>query len=246
MVQGFKPSVDRPTGGESPLIRFKGVLAEYKAEEKTRQSDQGKYVIISFHFSGIEVIDSEEPYPFPIVVLSLSYKPPKDSRGGTKWDAFAASLRKLLPTNPDLDLLVGKQQEWARLPAKVRSPLADEEGNPQLDGNQKQLWGDVDVLCWKVVSVEGIGSAAEKDEDFNKFLVELANGKTEPKFYEDALTNAEVTARPNIVEAIVGRKLLSTLTEMGLITRDAEGILHKVTADNALSGSNPTPSEAPA
>ncbi len=230
MVQSFKPSVDRPTGGESPLIRFKGVLAEYVPEEKVRQSDNNKYMVISFNFKEVEVIDSEEPYPFPIVVLKISYKPPKDSRGGTKWDAFSGSLRKLSPTNPDLDLLVGKKQEWARLPFLIRSPLTDEDGSPQLDGNGKQLWGDLDVLCWKVVSVEGLGSAAEKDADFNKFLVNLADGKTEPKFHEEALQNSEVTKRSNIVDAIVKRTLLPNLTEMGLIERDAEGILHALAA----------------
>ncbi|KKL20029.1 hypothetical protein LCGC14_2459510, partial [marine sediment metagenome] len=42
---------------------------------------------------------------------------------------------------------------------------------------------------------------------------------------------SKVMSRPNIVEAIIGRKLLDTLKEMGKITRDAEGILHKVTGD---------------
>jgi hypothetical protein len=93
------------------------------------------------------------------------------------------------------------------------------------------VWGDVDQPCWKVVSVDGLGSVEEKDADFNAFLVDLADGKTEPKFYEVALTDSKVTARPNIVEAITDRRLLDNLTEMGLLTRDAEGILHKVTAE---------------
>ncbi|KKK75228.1 hypothetical protein LCGC14_2875820, partial [marine sediment metagenome] len=222
----FKPSVDRPTGGESPLLRFKGVLANYVAEERTG-NDQSKYMVILFNFAEVEVIDSEEPYPFPIAIIRIGYKPPKDSRGGTKWDAFAGSLRKLSPENPDLDVLVGHKQEWARLPFKIRSPLTDEEGQPQLDGNSRPIWGDLDVLCWKVVACEGLGSAEEKDADFNAYLVGLADGKTEPKFYEAALTDSKVMARPNIVEAITGRKLLSTLTEMNLLTQDAEGILHK-------------------
>lgn len=136
-----------------------------------------------------------------------------------------------MPQNPDPDLLVGKVQEWAQTEYSLRSQLTDEEGNPLMDGNNKQLWGNVPTLCWTIISVEGLGSVAEKDEDFNAFLVDLADGKTEPKFYEAALTDSKVTARPNIVEAITSRKLLSTLTEMGLLTRDAEGILHKVTGD---------------
>jgi hypothetical protein len=230
VVQQFKPSIDRPTGGESPLLRFKGILANYTPEERTSNQDQSKYMIINFNFTDVEVLDSTEPYPFPIAIIKVGYKPPKDSRGGTKWDAFASSLRKLSPENPDLDVLVGNRQEWAVSPFKIRSPLTDEEGNPQLDGNGRPVWGDVDQPCWKVVSVDGLGSVEEKDADFNAFLVDLADGKTEPKFYEVALTDSKVTARPNIVEAITNRKLLDTLTEMNLLTRDAEGILHKVTA----------------
>jgi hypothetical protein len=233
MVQQFKPSVDRPTGGDSPLQDFRGTLANYATEERTSQSDQSKYMTISFNFADVEVLLSDEPYPFPIAIIKIGYKPPKESRGGTKWDAFASSLRKLSPEKPDLDVLVGHKQRWTRLPFKIRSPLTDDEGNPQLDGNQRQIWGDLDIPCWKVVEVEGLGSVEEKDADFNKLLVDLADDKTEPKFYEAALTHSAVTARPNIVAAITERKLLTTLTEMNLLTRDAEGILHKVVAAEA-------------
>ncbi|KKL14886.1 hypothetical protein LCGC14_2511190, partial [marine sediment metagenome] len=212
---------------DSPLLRFKGTLAGYVPEERTSQQDQSKYMVILFNFTDVEPLESTEPYPFPIAIIRLGYKPPKDSRGGTKWDAFASSLRKLSANG--LDALVGKKQEWAQLPHRIRSPLTDEEGNPQMNANNQQVWGDIEQPCWKVVAVDGLGSVAEKDEDFNKFLVDLADGKTEQAFYEAALTNSQVTARPNIVEAITSRKLLDTLKEMGLLTRDAEGILHKAT-----------------
>lgn len=225
MQEGFKPSIDRPTGGDSPLLRFKGNLVSYTPEERTSQGDQSKYMVILFNFADVEVLEATEPYPFSIAIIKIGYKPPKDSRGGTKWDAFASSLRKL--SAEGLDALVGKKQEWAVMPHKIRSPLVDDEGNPQMDGNNRQIWGDTDQPCWKVVSVDGLGSVADKDADFNVFLVDLADGKTEPKFYEAALTNSQVTARPNIVEAITSRQLLSTLVEMKLVWRDAEGILHK-------------------
>jgi len=227
--EGFVPSIDRPTGGDSPLLRFKGLLANYQADERTSQQDQGKYMVILFNFTDVEVLEATEPYPFPIAIIKIGYKPPKDSRGGTKWDAFASSLRKL--SADGLEALVGKKQEWAIMPHQIRSPLVGDDGLPQLDGNNRPIWGDTDQPCWKVIEVEGLGSTAEKDEDFNQFLVGLADGKTEPQFYSDALTNSKVTERPNIVEAITSRVLLSTLTEMKLLTRDAEGILHKAAVE---------------
>ena len=225
VTEGFIPSTDRPTGGDSPLLRFKGVLANYKPDERVSQQDQSKYMVILFNFTDVEVLDSTEPYPFPIAVIKIGYKPPKDSRGGTKWDAWAGSLRKLTPEG--IDSLVGKKQEWQVLPTLIRSPLVNDDGSPQVDGNNRPIWGDLNQGCWKVVAVDGLGSVAEKDEDFNLFLVELADGKTEQQFYEGALTNSRVTERGNIVEAITSRKLLDTLKEMNLLTRDAEGILHK-------------------
>ncbi len=240
MVQE-KMSVDRPTGGDTPLRHFKGVLSELKLDQ--RQSNDGRsYAVALFNFTDLDVLESTDPFPFPIAQIGISYKPPAKSRGGTKWEAFAASLRKLMPTNPDPEELKGKAQEWRQLERPLRSALTDEEGMPVMDGNNKQLWGDVPTLCWTVISVEGLGSVEEADDNFNAFLVDLADGKTEQKFYEVALTNSQVTARPNIVEAITGRKLLDTLKEMKLIERDAEGILHKVTGDTPAAEA---PAEAP-
>ena len=228
MVQEtFKPSMDRPTGGDTPLREFIGILEEYKAEEH-QGNDGSKYTTVNFNFKELEVLDAVEPYPFPIAVIRIGYKPPKASRGGTKWDVLAGSLRKLAPKNPDPDLLVGKKQQWKMVESPLRGIIKDEAGQEMVNANGDKVWGEVPTLCWAIVSVDGLGSVEQKDKDFNVFLVDLADGKTEPQFYSAALTNSEVTARPNIVEAITDRKLLATLIEMGKLERDAEGILHKV------------------
>ncbi len=228
MVQE-KMSMEKPSGGDTPLRRFKGVLDSAKLDQRIA-NDGRSYSVAQFSFKDLEVLESTEPYPFPIAVIGLSYKPPKKSRGGTKWDVLANSLRKLMPQNPDPDELVGKTQEWAQVEHPIRSALTDEEGNPLMDGNNKQLWGDVATLCWTIIAVDGLGSVEDADAEFNKFLVELADGKTETQFYEAALTNSKVSARPNIVKAITDRKLLDTLKEMGLIERDAEGVMHALAA----------------
>ncbi len=211
-----------------PVRRFKGLLESYTPEPKTYGArTQMSY---NFNFKEIEILETTEPYTFPIVVININYNPPSD-RGragqGNRWEVMAASLRKLSPQDPDLDLLVGKTQEWAQLPATLRLPINDEEGNPQLDGNGAAVWGDVGADAWQIVSVDGMGSVQEADDDFNAFLIDLADGKTEPQFYNAALTSERVNARPNIAQALIDRKLLTTLIEMGKLTRDAEGILHK-------------------
>ena len=229
MVQE-KPSVDRPSGGDTPLRHFKGVLDSYGMEQREFQGR--KYSIVEFNFKDLDVIDSEEPYPFPIAIIRVGYAPPSQSRGGNKWEALAASVRKLSPANPDIDILIGKPQEWKRNPFRLRQALVDEDGQPVMEddgkGGQKQQWGDVDVPCWQVVSVDGLGSTQQADQDFDIFLVELADGKADKDFYEAALTNSQVTARPSVVTAITDRKLLDTLIQAGKLSRDEEGVLHKV------------------
>lgn len=222
-------SIEKPTGGDTPLRHFKGTLSPDQRLDEERETKDGsrRYVVLNFNFSDVEVLESVEPYAFPIAVITVGYAPPKVSRGGTAFEALAGSLRKLMPENPDINNLKGKRQEWKMEERMLRRGLIDEEGQPRVDGNNNQIWGDVAVLCWTVVSIDGVGSTEEKDAEFNAFLVELADGKTEPQFYEVALMDQRVNARPNITDALVNRKLLVTLIEMKLLHRDAEGILHK-------------------
>ena len=233
MVQEqFKPSLATPVG-QSPLREFIAVLESWEAETREAQADNPgdtprKYQVITFNFKDLEVIESTEPYAFPIAVLSIGYAPPTVSRGNTRWDALAGSIRKLTP-DPDLDLLVGKRMTWAMLPSTLRQALVEEDGTPKLDGRLKALWGDVQVDAWQVKEIEGLGSIAESDEEFMDFLVGEADGKTPTDWYEALLGDRRVTqGRGDIVTAITERKILDTLLTAGKLTQDSDGILHKV------------------
>ncbi len=241
MVQE-KLSVDRPTGGDTPLRRFVGVLKEAKQDQRIATQDQRKYLVIHFNFTDLEVLDAVEIYPYPIAVIEIGYADPSTSRGDTKWEAFASSLRKLMGPQADVDALVGKKQEWLMVERQLRRALNNEDGSPMVDGNGRAIWGLTPVGCWTVFSVEGLGTAEQKDEDFYAKLVDMADGKTEPQFYEAAFLNEDVRSRKNIVKAITDRTLLSTLTEMKKVARDAEGILHKVTGEAQPTLPEETPS----
>ena len=229
MVQGFKPSIAAPSGGESPLLRFKGTLAEYRGEEVARTDGKGSFMVVVFNFGNVEVIESKEPYPFPIAVIRMFYAPPETSYGKSRWDALAGSIRKLVPDG-DLDALVGKHQEWAVLPCMLNQRLMDAEGNVILKPDGKATYGDVQGESWQVVSVDGIGSVEQVDADFNDYLVALADGQTEAQFNERALTDQQVITKPTVVTALTDRVLIETLLTAGRLTRDAEGILHKAEA----------------
>jgi len=227
----FKPSLATPVG-QSPLQEFIAILESWEAETRESPSDTPgeaprKYQVITFNFKDLDVILSTEPYVFPIAVLSIGYAPPAASRGNTRWEALAGSIRKLTP-DPDLDVLVGKRQTWKMLPATLRMPVLEEDGTPKLDGRLRPLWADADVDCWHITEVEGLGSAAESDEELMDFLVGQADGKTASAWYEGLLQDRRVTARNDIVTAITDRKLLDTMKVANKLTEDAEGVLHKV------------------
>jgi hypothetical protein len=201
-------------------------------------------VNVEFAFINLDVIESVEPYLFPIATITIRYSEPTD-RGrpgqGSRWEVFSASMRQLMGAeNADIDNIVGKEQEWAMLPGTLRLPLQDDDGNPVMmeddegepvldnqTGKPRQAWGDVEDACWKVVALEGVGSVEEVDTAFMAHLIELADGKDERGFYEAAFADPQVTAKPDVVQSITDRKLLQPLLDANRLTRDAEGILHK-------------------
>lgn len=206
----FVPSLQtRPFG--TPLRRFKGLLKEYVPEEK--QGDSGSYMTITFNFTDIEVIESVEPYPFPIATINISYS----TSTGTKWDALAASIKKAIGMSVTLDDLVGKVQVWAYIPAKLRTKLDDGK------------WGDVEQETWQVASVEGADPEAAADS-ITEHILDMIDGKTEQDFYQEFYQDEEVRKHPDLITAASERNLLKSLEDAGRISRDSEGIWHKVDA----------------
>ncbi len=237
MTQEFVPEVRAPG---NPLIHFKGVLKEYKPIAGAAGGRQ--WTNIEFNFTDVDVLESLDPYLFPIATLTVKYTKPGDKGKpgqGNKWEVLAASLRKLLGNNADIRKLVGKAQEWHLLPGILRLPLTDDEGNQVMmenddgtpvigdDGLPRQEWGDVAQGCWQLVALEGVGSVEEVDTEFMGHLCGLAEGKDERAFYEAAFCDPQVTAKPDVVQAITDRKLLQTLLDAGRLTRGSDGILHK-------------------
>lgn len=222
-------STAAPTG-QSPLRRFKGILGQYapeKVEFSRQDGTPGSFMVAVFDFKEVEVIESTEPYPFPIAQVRIGYAPPTSSFGKSRWEALASSVRKLVPDG-ELDALVGKRQEWAVLPCTLNQRLTDEDGNVILNEKGRPKYGDVEGESWQIVSVDGLGSVAQVDADFNAYLSALADGKTEQQFYEAALTDQQVITKPTVVKALTDRVLLDTLIAAERITRDTEGVLHKV------------------
>jgi len=217
--------------GQSPLIRFRGVLDEYNRREAQRDNPDGtsrKSIYCDLKCSQLEVLEATEPYPFPITTISINYQPPSTSFGNTRWDAFAKSLRNLLPeVAPEdrLDKMVGQSIEMHFGPATIRMPKVDEDGQPVMAPNGRQVWENGEGQAWQVVSING---ATGGSDDMLDYLVGLADGKQEGAFYQAALGDQKVTSRTDIVTAITNREILNTLLMSNKLSRDSEGVLHKV------------------
>lgn len=201
------------TSGLSPLRHFKGTCQSVEAE--TRQRDRGEYQVVVFKFVDLEVIKSVSPYPFPTAELQISHS----DRSETRWAAMGDSILRVLgpEEGQDAENLAGKKQEWKMVPSPIRRP--EDPDNPR--GN----WVTADTDCWQVISVEGAEEAAA---DLTSHLLDLADGKTDVQFQEAALADPKVMADPDTIGAITERTLLPALIAAKQLSRDAEGILHKV------------------
>lgn len=207
MVQDFKPTFD--TQSLSPLRRFKGVLEKYEGIPGKDQTTGREYMSVEFSFSDLEVLESTELYPFPIAQIRIGYS----RSANTRWDALGKSMRALSGPQAEPDALVGKRQEWAMLPGKLR-----------VLNQETQVWEDAMQDCWQVVSVEGLAPP----EDLTDYIVGMADGKSEQQFNQLFLQDAKLRERSDLITALTERKLLEPLLLGNRLSRDAEGVLHKV------------------
>lgn len=208
----FTPSLEtRPFG--TPLRRFRGVLKEYVSEKRTDETSKREYMTIAFNFVDLVVIDSVEPYPFPIASIGIGYSTATD----TRWDVLASSIKKLFGLTPALDDLVGKAQEWAYLPCKLSKKLEGEG------------WTKVPDEGWQVVSLEGLdaGSAQQVAQDITEHVLDMLDGKTEQDFYQAFYQDPDVRKHPDLITEATERRLLDTLQTAGRAHRDSAGVWHK-------------------
>ena len=220
MTAPFKPSIGVPADAQSPLIKFRGVLKEYKAE--ARKFGERDATIITFNFTDVEVLEAREPYPFPIATVTVGYS----ERADTRWSALTKSFRAVLPT-PDIDLLVNKKQEWHFAGGNNTRRPVDETDS---DGNTVQVWKSLPTNCWQLTWIEGAGSANGAG-NLMDVIVDNADGKTNEAFFQWFYSDPTVRNLPGYQDAVTAaanRTLLETLQAGGKLNRSAEGVWQKV------------------
>ena len=227
MFPSATPNTDRFQ--RTPLKKFTGTLKELPRLVKNEQNDRQRAV---FDFTDVIVIESDEPYPFPIVTIEIGYSPEGKNNG---WDVFKNSMYKLFNDteySTMFERLVGKEQTWWYGDCEIRRPASEAEGEDK-DANGKDIWKLRPSKAWQITWLEGAESATQAaGKPLNEALVDLLDGKTDSDFYaamfSDQSLRAYGTEYTKAVEAAAQRKLVEGLVTLGLVTQDADGIYHKV------------------
>ncbi len=196
---------------ETPLIDFKGNLQSYDPQPP----DQFGNTRVVFSFIGVEVIESIEPYPFPIATIRIKYSNKKNSQ----WGILAASAKKVLGDEADVPNLVGKDQRWR---TREHSYGTNRQG--------EEMTG----MVWDVLEVEGVGSTgadAPATVPAITRVLELLDGKTLPQFHQVVFADPVVKADSQLMASVMGNTLIPTLVESGQVSLDDNGIYHVQTGE---------------
>jgi len=188
----------------TPLRKFYGVLESFPHE----QSGYGK-TRVNLNFTQVQVLESTEPYPFPIATVAINLS----NRKNSSWGVFGESLIKCLPEGADIDFCIGKKMG---LEMEVGHKFGtDQDGNEML-GN-----------CWKVFEVAGVVAGAKQITAKDK-AVELLDGKTVQEHTTLALADPQIRSDTDLQKAIVSKDFYNSLQQAGMFSKDAQGIYHRL------------------
>ncbi len=216
---GFKIKVDKPTDQASPLVRFTGVLKEWSQDiREPSETNPRQSVGVKFDFTDVTVIESTEPYNFPIATFRIPYS----ERSGTAWESFTDSLRDIVPMeelnaiDQPLDVLVGKNQEWFYAPVKLRRPGAEGSGD-------EKVWALRDAKAWTLAGCDGYGASGGAGNIMDAIAEFIGEGKKDSEIYQWMYTNQALKGMQGFqsaVESVSERTLLPALMASGKITED--------------------------
>ena len=185
--------------------------------------------LLKLGLTNIEVHKSLTPYPYDQFAVDVPY-----AMKNARWIALTDSLKEIIGEGKTFSECKGLRIRfgWA-LDIKGRIP------DPEVAGN----WIEGAIEGWVVTSVEG-GTAgnvpsAPPDEavDMDAVLVELANGRTEADFVQEAMKDARIKAAPEVLDTIFQQNagILHPFIEDGRLELD--GDVFKVPAENEVTAS---------
>jgi len=161
-------------------------------------------------FSDIEVIETIEPYVFPVAQLEFPV-PARNSRR-SQWGIYAESTLQFLAETEDIDALDGK-----RLLNEITP------GHMLFDGREGK---EIEKDAWVVSEVHGAGTAkaATKSGAMDKAL-ELLDGKTEQEWNQAIFQDPGIKGS-EVMGSIMNRTFLPNVEQGKMAAVDENGVWH--------------------
>ncbi len=177
----------------------------------------------------VKVHESLTPYPYEQFSIDVPY-----AMKNARWVALTDSLKELIGEGKTFSECKGLRIRFGwSLEIKGRVP------DPEVVGN----WIEGALEGWIVTKVSGtspISSATpvNAEVDIDSVLIELANGRTEADFVQEAMKNSRIKAAPEVLEQIFSQNagILSPFVEDGRLEIDGE--IFKVPAGEGVTQEN--------
>lgn len=166
---------------------------------------------LKYNFTDIEVIESKEPFEFPIFSFEVTYTPKMTA---SAFGALVDSVSEIVPPeargNPRFIEGLQVHMKWSET---------------LLRGQQDGKWDDYPGFAWKFVGVEGF--TAEEGPSLNERVLKLMVGESETTFQQAYYGETALQTLPGyneMTQKLAEGTLFSEFEESGLIKRDEEGL----------------------
>ena len=192
--------------GGTPLREFIGVLDSYQRDVRAYEGVDRTRVTLNFR--DVEVIESTEPYIFPVAQISIP-----ESKGGM-WRIFGSSLVKLLTDDEDIKDAVGRRLRMKLTPGHSMG----KDRNPNSDTFGQEIIRD----CWEVQEIVG----APKKVNAIARALELLDGKNLAEFHQVVYADSAIKGDAQLLSSIINATFITAMESTGKVTKDSSGIYH--------------------
>lgn len=213
-------TADAPQGFEPVVLEFRGKLSSIEDIDQPpddRYPNSRARRVVKFAHTEIEVIESKQPYAFPIFTVQMNYSPAQDQ----PWSVFTDSFRAVAPEGElDIYALEGKVVHWKWSPCQLSRPKAGTGQNGGTPEFELQ-----DSKAWKIVSVEGWGESGPQLTT-EELIKELVAGKTFNEFTQAYYSDNRLRSSSGYIEAsekLAKGTLLDEMVARGVLSKDDEG-----------------------
>lgn len=193
----------------TPLREFKGTLEKITANLVDRFTPPRTEIILNF--VDMEVIETVEPYPFPIAQITIMHS----NREQSFWGVFATSMDKLIPASGELTYIEGKELHMKMTGGHMMWDRDKGEETPR--------------DCWELVGVEGESTTSPATKvDATAKALELLDGKNIADWNQIVFQDPTVKADGELVTSILSNTFIPSMKEAGVVSEDENGIYHLI------------------